>query len=439
MTGEADDPRRAAWRVLRDVAAGAFADRAAERRFGALAGRDRALATELAYGVVRLRARLDHELAAFSDLPLDRVEGGVLDWLRLGLYQLRETRVPGHAAVDEAVEGARATCGARATGFVNGVLRAAARHEDRRSLFPSAEDDPVGHLSTWGSHPVWLVERWIDRWGRETAAELVEADNRPPPVTVRLPPDAEGAADPIGEGDGWRLDPLEGWPRCAVLAEGRPEDLLRSLPAAVVQDPAASTVVDYVGDPVGGPVLDACAAPGGKSVALAVERRAARPFVAGDVRLERLRRVRRASERAGAGVRCVVMDGRRPPVASASTVLLDVPCSGTGTLRRRPDARWRIGPDRLRTLVSLQGGLLDGCAEVVRPGGTMVYATCSLEAEENEEQVEAFLGRRPDFERDPAPEAVRDDLVDERGDLRILPWLHGVDGAYAARLRRSGP
>ena len=437
MSSAPTDPRRAAWRVLRDVAAGGFADRAAERRFAELDERDRALATELAFGAVRLRGRLDHELARFSDRPLDRVEGGVRDWLRLGLYQMRETRVPDHAAVDEAVEGSRATCGGRTTGFVNGVLRAAARHGDRRSLFPSLEEDPPAHLRTWGSHPGWLVDRWLERWGPEVVARLVEADNRPPPVTVRLPPGVDLEAGDA-DADEWRLEPLERWPRCAVLAEGRPEALFRSIPAAVVQDPAASTVVDYVDQPTGGPVLDACAAPGGKSVALAAAAPRARPFVAADVRPDRLRRVEEATVRAGLPVRCVVMDGRRPAVAPVSTVMLDAPCTGTGTLRRRPDARWRVGPERLRALTSLQAELLDGCAGAVRPGGTLVYATCSLETEENEEQVEAFLERRPDFERLPAPSSVRDDLVDGRGDLRILPWRHGTDGAYAVRLRRSG-
>ena len=438
MSPAPTDPRRAAWRVLRDVSEGGFADRAAERRFADLDARDRALATELAFGTVRLRARLDHELARFSDRPLERVEDGVRDWLRLGLYQIRETRVPDHAAVDEAVAGSRATCGDRTTGFVNGVLRAAARHEDRRSLFPSLEADPRGHLTTWGSHPGWLVDRWLARWGTDAVARLVAADNRPPPVTVRLPPGAD-VVDGEASGEGWRLEPLDGWPRCAVLADGRPDALFRSLPGAVVQDPAASTVVDYVGRSPAGPVLDACAAPGGKSVALAAAASEARPFVAADVRSRRLRRVREAAERAGLPVRCVVADGRRPAVVPVSTVLLDAPCTGTGTLRRRPDARWRVGPERLRALSSLQAELLDGCAGAVRPGGTLVYATCSLEPEENEEQVEAFLERRPDFERVPPPPAVRGDLIDGRGDLRVLPWLHGVDGAYAARLRRSGP
>lgn len=435
MRGEAADPRRAAWRVLRDVAGGAFADRAAEARFAGLDERDRSLATELAYGAIRLRGRLDHELEAFVDRPLERVDGGALDWLRLGLYQIRETRVPGHAAVDEAVEGARGTGGERATGFVNAVLRSALRHGDRAALFPAPGDDPRAHLIAWGSHPAWLVDRWLERLPVDDVVRLVEHDNRPPPVTVRLPP---GTSLPSGGevGPGVRLEPLPGWPRCAALVEGRPADLLRAVPGAVVQDPAAAAVVDYVGGLPAGPSLDACAAPGGKAVALAATSQGGRPFVAADLDRGRLARVAEAAERADVDVRCVAMDAARPAVAEAGFVLLDAPCTGTGTLRRRPDARWRAGPDRLGALVSLQARLLEGCAAIVRPGGLLVYATCSLEAEENEDQVEGFLSRHPEFEREPPASPTRDDLLDERGDLAVRPWSHGTDGAYAARLRR---
>lgn len=184
--------------------------------------------------------------------------------------------------------------------------------------------------------------------------------------------------------------------------------------------------------------MDACAAPGGKALALARLSPRARPFVAADVSRDRLRRVAAAADRAGVEVAPVAMDGRTPAVESAATALLDVPCTGTGTLRRRPDARWRLGPARLEDVVRLQRELLDGCAEIVEPGGLLVYATCSLEPEENEVQVDAFLGRHPDFEREAAgPDvALPDDAVDREGDLRVLPWHHGTDGSYAARLRR---
>lgn len=435
--GGGSGARRAAWRVLRDVDSGAHAGRSARRRFASLSPRDRRLATEMAYGVVRLRARLDHELAGVVDRPLDRVEPGVMDWLRLGLYQLRELRVPDHAAVDESVQGARETVGGRVTGFVNGVLRAAARQGDRRGRFPSLEDDPVAHLATWGSHPEWLVRRWIDRWGVETTARLVERDNRPPEVTVRLLDRDLAAARTAAGGTGLEVEPLAAWPGCVVVDGGDPAALLERVPA-VAQDPAASAVVDYVGPVPEGPVLDACAAPGGKALALAHGRDDGAPFVAADVSRERLELVRDAATRTGSGLRCLAMDARRPAVAEAELVLVDAPCSGTGTLRRRPDARWRADPGRLETLAALQREILDGCAGAVAPGGLLVYATCSLEPEENEDQVDAFLHRHPEFERAGPGDGGRlpAGVVDGSGDLRVLPWQRGTDGSYAARLRR---
>lgn len=430
------DPRLAAHALLRDVADGALADRAAARRFAGLSSRDRRLATELAYGTLRLRGRLDHELAHRVDRPLTDTEPAVLDWLRLGLYQLREMRVPAHAAVDESVEGVRRTVGPRATGFVNGVLRAAARR-DRDSLFPSLEEDPAAHLVTWGSHPEWLVRRWLERWPLEQVVRLVELDDTAPDVTVRLLEGDVEAARRAAAAAGLELEPLEGWPRCARLVSGDPSELLSRV-AAVVQDPAASAVVDYVGPTERGPVVDACAAPGGKALALAAASPGARPFVAADVRRDRLGRTVEAAARREIGISCVVMDARRPAVRDAGLVLVDAPCTGTGTLRRRPDARWRVGPGRLEALTRLQRDILDGCAEVVAPGGVLVYATCSLEPEENEEQVDDFLSRHPDFDRVPvAPtDGLPSDVVDDRGDLRVLPWQRSTDGAFASRLRR---
>jgi 16S rRNA (cytosine967-C5)-methyltransferase len=419
------------------VDGGARAEVAADRRFRELGSRDRALATELAYGAIRLRGRLDHELAALVDRPSGQVEPGVRDWLRLGLYQLRETRIPDHAAIHESVEGARATVADRVAGFVNGVLRAATRVADRAGLFPSFEEDPAGHLTSWGSHPEWLVHRWLDRWPRERVRELVELDNRPPDVVLRLldvgPAEAAARAREMG----LRLEALPDWPRSLRLEGGDPTPLLAEVPA-VVQDPAASAVVDYVGPDGDGPVLDACAAPGGKAVALASERGGARPFVAADVRVSRLRPTLTAAGRTGVSLSCVAMDARAPALSRASVVLADVPCTGTGTLRRRPDARWRADARRLEAVRPLQREILDGCAELVEPGGLLVYSTCSLEPEENEAQVNAFLSRRRDFRRLPLPSDIPlpDDVVDAEGDLRVLPWTRGTDGSYAARLQR---
>ncbi len=433
----ASNPRAAAFRVLEQVDSGAYADRAAEGALAGLDGRERALAMAIAFGCIRLRARLDHELARLADRPLGRLDRPVLLWLRIGLYQLREMRVPDHAAVHEAVVGTRLAAGKGAAGYVNGVLRAAARAGPDPEAFPRLEDDPVRHLSTWGSHPEWLVRRWLGRWPVETVARLVELDNDAPPVTLRLLEefDCETAADAAGPGV--RLISLPAWPRSCRLAEGDPASVLERVPA-VVQDPAASAVVDYAGPDPAPPVLDACAAPGGKALALARRAPTARPFVVADLSRERQRRLTESVERLGADVAVLVMDARRPAVRAAGTLLLDAPCTGTGVLRRRPDARWRVTPGRLDALIRLQREMLDACATVVLPGGLLVYATCSLEPEENERQVAAFLERNRQFEREALPEGfgLPADVLGPEGDLRVLPWRYGTDGSYAARLRR---
>jgi 16S rRNA (cytosine967-C5)-methyltransferase len=202
----------------------------------------------------------------------------------------------------------------------------------------------------------------------------------------------------------------------------------------VVQNPAQALLARFADLPQGAIVYDACAAPGGKTIALG---RTARTVISADVNVARARRLGENLERAGSGrEHVIVADGRRPPVRRIQTVLLDVPCLGTGTFARHPDARWRVTPDALASLVRLQAELLEGTASVVEPGGWLIYSTCSLEPEENQLQVAQFLERHPEFRREPTA-AVAADLLSPEGDLAIFPHRHGIDGAFASRLRRT--
>ncbi len=329
----ADDPRLAAFHILCDVERGEFADRAAARRLGGLPASDRGFAMELAYGSIRLRSRLDAELAVLLDRSLGRVESGVLQWLRLGLYQVRETRVPDHAAVDQTVRGIKRTVGPKASGLANAVLRRAAREGVPGGAFPDPDLDPEGYLATWGSHPRWLIRRWMSRWSLASVRRLVENDNRAPPVTLRVLDgrDSDRELTPV---DGVRLVPEPGWRSMYRVCEGQPEAAIRSLPS-VVQDPAAAAVVDYVGDRFVGPVLDACAAPGGKAIGLAALVPEARPFVAADLSRQRLDRLREPISRLGLDVCLLQADARTPALERANTVLLDAPCSASCSMRRR--------------------------------------------------------------------------------------------------------
>lgn len=417
---------------MRAVRRGVLADRALHRVQGSLDARDRAWLHELVYGTLRLRGRLDHRIAAATRRSLGQVDADLLDVLRLGTCQLTEMGgVPAWAAVNEAVELAKPG-GAGAAGFVNGVLKAVAR-DGHAVEFPDPDADPVGHLTTWGSHPRWLVERWLVRFGLDGTRRLVEANNQKADLFVRPLRNTVAEAVDILAGSGIGAEPVPATLAVRVMAGTLPEAVLAALPA-VVQDPAAGLVVDCVAPEAGDVVIDLCAAPGGKAIGLAAG--PARFVVAADLSGRRLRRLRENVLRVGGlPLAPIVADGRQPALGEAEIVLVDAPCSGTGTFRRHPDARWRLDPNAVAQLVRLQDELLDAAAGLVARGGVLVYATCSMEAEENEMRIDRFLSRAADFEAESCS-AVDRGFVDGAGRLSVLPHVHGFDGAFAARLRR---
>jgi 16S rRNA (cytosine967-C5)-methyltransferase len=427
--------RVAALRVLRSVRGGGLADRALGRAFAGLDERDRAWLQELVYGTLRLRGRLDHVLAAHVRRELESLEPDVLDVLRLGAYQLLEMGgVPSYAAVSQSVELAKRVS-RRSAGLVNGVLMALAR-EDAPPVFPALETDPAAHLSAWGSHPRWLVQRWIDQYGVQDALALVEWNNARPQLFLR--PLGVAAAEALARLTAAGIDAAPGPVGTVCLAAGTDIRNALAVVPAVVQDPGAARVASFAASVARGRVVDLCAAPGGKALALA-QAPDVRYLVAADRSPRRMRRMRdnvdRVADQLGSlDVGLAVADARRPPVATADLVLLDVPCTGTGTFRRHPDARWRIDAAALAALVVLQRDMLDAAAGLVRPGGALVYATCSLEPEENDEQVDAFLARNLAFE--PAPGRVDGDTMNGQDRLAVLPHRDAMDGAFAACLRR---
>lgn len=427
--------RIAALETLRSVRSGVLADRALADAARRLDPRDRAWTHELVYGTLRLRGRLDHHIAHHASRPLASIEADTLDILRLGAYQLLALDgVPDYAAVSASVDVAR-RCARRSTGFVNAVLQSL-RRAPAASTFPSLERDPVAFLSTWGSHPRWLVERWVGRFGVAAARRLTEANNARPELYLRaLGPDIGAVAASLA-GRGIETEPFELLPRALRVIRGTPTAALHAAPV-IVQDPAAGLVVSCVGD-VPARVVDLAAAPGGKTIGLACDAPDPRRLViAADVSPRRLARLVENAARLGPLARAiapVAADGRAPPFRSAGLVLLDAPCTGTGTFRRHPDGRWRVQPEDVTLLAAVQAQLLQAAAPLVEPGGLLVYATCSLEEEENEAQVEEFLKRNRGFELERA--AGPASVIDARGMLRVLPHEHGVDGAFAARLRR---
>jgi 16S rRNA (cytosine967-C5)-methyltransferase len=293
--------------------------------------------------------------------------------------------------------------------------------------------DPVGHLTTWGSHPRWLVERWLVRWSWEDVLALVELDNRAPPLVV-MPLDlsADEAVERLGEAGVSAREVGHGTGAVEVTGDASPSQVLQ-LVSAVVQDPGAALVPLYADAPEGGLIADLCAAPGGKTLALT---RGGAYVLAADRSPRRLRILRENLARTGRRAGTVVALAEAPPLRRADLVLLDVPCTGTGTLRRHPDARWRLKPWDIERMAGVQARILDGAQVVVPEGGLLVYSTCTLEPEENEEQVAEFLSRHGDFRLEPTG-SVEPALM-EGGSLRVLPQRTGFDGSFAARLRRGG-
>ena len=416
--------------ILAEVESGRRLDVAWEAS-GASAQPGRAWIRNLVYGTVRLRGRIDHILCRVGGRDPRDLDAEVRGILRLGAYQILEMDgVPDYAAVSESVEQVKGTRRRAAAGLVNAVLRKVVRSGAGDRLFPDPEVDLEGYLTTWGSHPGWMVRRWIRSFGPEAARALVEANNREPCIYLRPvgvdPGEAARALEEAG------LATAASPCGCSIrLRRGAdPGAALAAVPG-VIQDPAASLVVEYASPAPGSWVADLCAAPGGKALALSDR---AGGVMAADVSPRRVALLVEARRRLGARVWPVVADARFPPLREAPTVLVDAPCSGTGTLRRHPDGRWRVREADIHLLAGVQRSILDGAASVVPRDGLLVYATCALEPEENWGQVESFLARHPDFrvEAGAAPER----WLDPNGCLMVMPGGSGFDGAFAARLRR---
>jgi 16S rRNA (cytosine967-C5)-methyltransferase len=441
-SGLAAAPARAcAIAVLRRVFEdGAWADRSvhAEAQRMHLDARDHALATRLAYGAVQRRATLDHLIEALAGRSVDRLEPLVLAALRLGLYQLAYLdRVPAHAAVGESVAlvKARSPGGAK---LVNAVLRRGAREAAQRVA--ALPDGTPAEAALRHSHPEWIAKLWFRTFGADAARALMAADNEPAEAALRANTLRIGAVELAA-----RL------PVAAHPAPALPEGLVLDGPFDAFASPlwadglfmpqsrAAMTVARLLAPRPGERVLDLCAAPGGKTTHLAALMGGSGAVVAVERHAGRAGALRRTAARMDAGiveVRAADAVGPHEP-AAYDRVLVDPPCSDLGTLASRPDARWRKPPGLPARLAVEQAALLRAGAAALRPGGTLVYSTCTLSPAENEDVVGAFLAERADF--------LSDDL---RSDVPLwehprvprfaqtLPHRDGTEGFFIARLRR---
>jgi 16S rRNA (cytosine967-C5)-methyltransferase len=431
------DTRIAAAQIYGELRAGELLDAAFDRRTSRLDARDRRWTRELVYGSLRRRSVIDAYLQQRVKGGLGRIDADLIDQLRLGSYQLLFMgSVPSYAAIGQTVELAKRRQGIGASKLVNAVLRRLDR--DRENLALPAIDDPVESLALEHSHPVWLVALWTARWGLEETRRLLSANNAEAPLVARPMHVVREQLEASLEAAGVHVEdaPLV---RDSLVLAG-PIASLSELAAFkkglfYLQDPASTLVTIYAAVPAAALVADVCAAPGGKAVELA---RTASAVLASDLSFPRLRRVRENIERLELeNVFAFVADAHRPATRDVDAVLLDAPCTGTGTFRRHPDARWRLKPSDLAVLSALQRQLLRSAAKSVRAGGLLVYSTCSIEPEENDAAVESFLRENSGWHLEAPPAGTVPSSVIDGGYLRVLPHVHGTDGAFAARLRRT--
>ena len=413
--------------------------------------RDRALAAEIASGVQRWRAALDHVIVAFSKRAIARLDPEIVEILRLSAYQLLHlTRVPASAVVNDAVDLTGRAGKRSASGFVNAILRTISRRRDAlplppRPANPADRDAVLDYFSITLSHPRWLAARWYERLGFDAAAAWMQFNNTPGPVTLRanrLRFTAEELAVRLAADD-IQVHATPFAPDGLIVDEGYP---LRGagLDAGwfVVQDEASQLVTLLAGEQPSGRVLDTCASPGGKTTAIAAAMGGRGLLVACDVRDRRVDLLRRTVAASGATNIGIVQADLLEPLPFASPfecVLVDAPCSGLGTLRRDPDIRWRRRETDVPALAAAELRMLQHAAEVVAPGGRLIYATCSSEPEENEEVAGAFLAATRGFTPLHAAEAnarLAGTLVDARGHLRTQPDLHGLEAFFGAVFER---
>jgi 16S rRNA (cytosine967-C5)-methyltransferase len=459
--------RRAAFEILRRIEDGAYSSVLLAVANDDLSAKDRTLCHELVLGVLRRRLWLDQSLNHFADRRVEDLDLPVVLALRLGLYQLRFlSRIPPSAAVNESVNLIRAARLKSASSFVNAVLRRATREPD---YDPAAGvNDQIEKLAIETSHPTWLIERWRSEFGfaestalarantatappafRFTAKALLQANRNPAQIIAQLrAAGAELLQSKIAPG-AWRVIRRNTRSESAGTDAGVPHAGMRALLSALLrqlseegliyfQDEASQLVAHLLAARAGDRVLDVCAAPGSKSTLIAALAPKA-SIVAGDLHEHRVRTISELAQRQQAtNIQLVVHDatGTLPfTVGSFDRVLVDAPCSGTGTLRQNPEIRWRLQSSDIAELVVKQERILESATAMVRPGGLLIYSTCSLETDENEAVVNDFLDQHPEFAK--ARLELPPDLLTDSGAIRTWPHRDDTDGFFMAALRRK--
>lgn len=448
------DARSLAVETLIDIFEnGAYANIAVNDRLQQtpLQGPERGLFTELVYGTVRTRNTLDWFLANFLTRKLSALTPAIRNILRLGAYQLLYLeRIPPRAAIHEGVELAKIYGHQGVAGLVNGVLRNMLRNLDRLS-FPSLETEPVKHIALKYSHPEWLVERWLEEYGRDNTIKLCQYNNTPSPLTIRvntLKTTKESLRHKLAE-KGMQVADSRYVPEALLVEDWPGLDQVEEFKEGLftMQDESSMLVAHALQPAENSTVVDACAAPGTKTTHIAELMKDSGKIMAFDIHEHKLPLINRACKRLGiTSVETHLADARELHhlVREApSYVLVDAPCSGLGVLGRRADARWRKQPEQIAELTEMQLAILTAGGKILAPGGVMVYSTCSITREENQGVVREFLKNNPGFVLEDllpyipfAPEREEDRRQMKEGMFQVLPHIHGMDGFFMARFRK---
>ena len=417
---------------------GGWSDGALKKQLAAaeLSGRDAALATQLCFGVLQNQMLLDFYLSKFSNIPLKRMEGKVVQTLRLGAYQmLFLTRIPHSAAVNSAVTLVKTHCkNPRAAGMVNGILRSMERSLQNMPVIP--QGDPVAYLSTLYSHPEWLVKEFILSLGEEETAQMLAADNSQPPTAVMVNTTRTTAEElkAMLEADHVEAEPHPWLENCLLLHRTGDLERLEAFQQGLfyVQDPASRLSVLAAGAKPGMKVLDCCAAPGGKSFAAAIAMENQGEIVSCDLHPHKKKLIQAGADRLGLTIISPkTADGKvfRPEWENAfDLVLVDAPC-------KKPDIRYK-DPAPLADLPAVQLDILRNAARYVKPGGTLMYSTCTLLYRENGEVVETFLAENNSYKAEAFPLPGPVGLV-QGGSVTLWPHRHGTDGFFISKMRRE--
>jgi 16S rRNA (cytosine967-C5)-methyltransferase len=400
---------------------------------------DKGLMNEIVTGVIRWRMKLDWVLTGFFHGNFTKAETNIKNALRVALYQIQFLdRIPHSAAVNEAVEFIKRLRGQKVADLVNAVLRNIIRNLDN-IRYPDPQEDKVRHLAVIESHPVWMAKRWMERYGYDEAKRLMEANNTIPDLALRvnrLKVDFNYFLSLLDKHQiqSTRSQYLDFFLRVQHMADIGSSELFQQ-GFFSVQDESAGIPV-YLLDPKPGErVIDLCSAPGGKTTFIG---ELMKKIIAVDRYETRLNLVKTACQRLGiTNVHLIADDGAVIDIPPADKVLVDAPCSGLGVLSKKPDAKWQRDVDDIQKLVHLQTSILENASRLVKPGGVLVYSTCTIEPEENFALIKEYLVRHPEFSLEPAEQFVHRDLVGVSSCVETFRHKHGMDGSFSVRLKKQ--